>query len=69
MKSAMSPSQKTGAEMPKSANPIARRSQSEPGLRAERVPMATPTTTQMIAAPKARKSVRGALSFSSPRTG
>ena len=63
MKSAIRPSQNTGAEMPKSAKPIAARSTIDRRLTAESTPMPTPTTSQMIAAPKISQSVLGARSL------
>ena len=68
MKSAISPSQKTGAEMPKSAKPIARAVDDGRRLTAERTPIATPNVSQMIAAPTISQSVRGARSMISLRT-
>ena len=69
MKSAISPSQKTGAEIPKSAKPIATRSTTVRRLTAEITPIATPTTSQMIAAPTISESVRGACSMILSRIG
>ena len=63
MKSAISPSQNTGAETPKSAKPIANRSEAEPRRSAEITPIVTPMMTQMIAAPSASAIVRGMRSL------
>ena len=62
MKSAMSPSQKTGAEIPKRTKPIAARSATDWRRTAERTPIDTPTVSQMVAAPMMRSNVRGARS-------
>ena len=59
---AMSPSQKTGADMPKSAKPIAARSTIDLRLTAESTPMPTPMTSHKVAAPKISQSVLGARS-------
>ena len=69
MKSAISPSQKTGAEMPKSAKPITKRSANERRLMAETTPIRMPTVSQMMAAPMISESVRGAFSMILSRIG
>ena len=69
MKSAIRPSQKTGAEMPKSAKPIARRSTIVRRLIAETTPIRTPPTSQIIEAPAISESVRGAFSMIFSRIG
>ena len=68
MKSAISPSQKTGAEIPNSAKPIAARSTTVRRLTAEMTPIATPNVSQIVAAPAISHSVRGARSMTSLRT-
>ena len=60
MKSAINPSQKTGVEIPTSAKPMDNRSVADRRRTAERTPIPTPSTSQMIAAPAIRSSVRGA---------
>ena len=57
----MRPSQKTGAEMPKRAKPIATRSKTERRLTAEMTPIVIPSTSQMKAAPMISENVRGAF--------
>ena len=69
MKSAISPSQKTGAEMPKSAKPIARRSTTVRRLIAETTPIRTPTVSQRIEAPTISEIVLGAFSMILSRIG
>ena len=69
MKSAIRPSQKTGAEMPKSAKPIARRSKIVRRLTAEMTPMLIPSRSQTTAAPTISESVRGAFSMILSRIG
>ena len=69
MKSAIRPSQKTGAEMPKSAKPIAMRSTTVRRLIAETTPIRTPPISQRIEAPRISESVRGAFSMILPRIG
>ena len=69
MKSAISPSQKTGAEMPKSANPMAKRSKTVRRLIAEMTPIRTPTDSHMIDAPTISENVRGAFSMILSRIG
>ena len=49
----ISPSQKTGADTPKSANPMARRSPRERGRSAERTPIGMPSRSHTSAAPAA----------------
>ena len=57
--SAISPSQKTGAEMPNRTKPIAMRSAAVRRLTAEMTPIVTPRMIQIVAAPVIRSSVRG----------
>src|SRR5205085_2596814 len=59
MKRAIRPNQKTGAEMPKSAKPIAKRSNNVRRLTAESTPIATPNTSQSVAAPAISHQLRG----------
>ncbi len=54
--------------MPKSAKPIASRSQIVPRLSAERTPIETPMISQMVAAPTISESVLGVRSIISSRT-
>ena len=61
----MSPSQKTGDEIPKSTNPIAILSAAGRRFTAERTPTETPTMIQIVAAPSIRSNVRGARSRTS----
>src|SRR5256885_4484941 len=56
------PSQKTGAETPKSANPIAIRSKAERGFRAERIPIGIPRQSHTTDAPRASDRVTSILS-------
>ena len=67
MKSPISPSQKTGAEMPNSANPMASRSTSVLRLIAEITPITMPAPSQMMDAPRISDSVRGAFSMTFER--
>ena len=69
MKSAIRPSQKTGAEMPKSAKPMARRSKTVRRLIAETTPIRTPPVSQSSEAPTISESVRGAFSMIFSRIG
>ena len=69
MKSAIRPSQKTGAEMPKSAKPMAARSMIERRLTAEMTPMPMPMRARAMAAPPISESVRGAFSMIFSRIG
>ncbi len=64
----MRPSQKTGAEIPKRANPIASRSMSVLRFTAESTPIAMPPISQIVAAPAISQSVRGARWIISVRT-
>ena len=69
MKSAIRPSQKTGAEIPNSTKPIAIRSVDARRLTAEMTPIETPTVSQIVAAPAIRSSVRGRRSVTRSSTG
>ncbi len=69
MKSAIRPSQNTGAQTPNSANPIAVRSTHECRLSAARTPSGIPMSSQRIAAPMISASETGARAFTSSSTG
>ena len=67
MKSAIRPSQKTGAEMPKSAKPIASQATSDPALDVETTPTTTPAASQIREGPSINDSVRGAFEITFER--
>ena len=69
MNSAIRPSQKTGAEMPKSTKTIAILSVAVRRLMADITPTRTPTVSQRIDAPRISESVLGAFSMIWPRIG
>jgi hypothetical protein len=63
------PVKKMGSDTPARAMPMAARSKKLPLRRADSTPTATPTTSQMMAAPAANESVTPSRSTRSGQTG